>query len=70
VFLYRLIGLLVYELDRFAQRDDNMLDSTFVQMIRVITRAVVIAIGAIYLLSPGHPQELFRQHHDHAGQTF
>ena len=50
VFLYRLIGLLVYELDRFAQRDDNMLDSTFVQMIRVITRAVVIAIGAIYLL--------------------
>ncbi len=50
VFLYRLIGLLVYELDRFAQRDDNMLDSTFVQMIRLITRAVVIAIGAIYLL--------------------
>jgi MscS family membrane protein len=50
VFLYRLIELLVYELDRFAQRDDNMLDSTFVQMIRLITRAVVIAIGAIYLL--------------------
>jgi MscS family membrane protein len=50
VFLYRLIELLVYELDRFAQRDDNMLDITFVQMIRLITRAVVIAIGAIYLL--------------------
>ena len=50
VFLYRLIELLVYELDRFAQRDDNMLDSTFVQMIRLITRVVVIAIGAIYLL--------------------
>jgi small-conductance mechanosensitive channel len=50
VFLYRLIELLVYELDRFAQREDNMLDSTFVQMIRLITRVVVIVVGAIYLL--------------------
>jgi len=50
VFLYRLIELLVYELDRFAQREDNMLDSTFVQMIRLITRVVVIVIGAIYLM--------------------
>jgi MscS family membrane protein len=50
VFVYRLIELLVYELDRFAQREDNMLDSTFVQMIRLITRVVVIVIGAIYLL--------------------
>ena len=50
VFLYRLIELLVYELDRFAQREDNMLDSTFVQMIRLIARVVVIVIGAIYLL--------------------
>jgi MscS family membrane protein len=50
VFLYRLIELLVYELDRVAQREDNMLDSTFVQMIRLITRVVVIVIGAIYLM--------------------
>jgi small-conductance mechanosensitive channel len=49
VFLYRLIELLVYELDRL-QREDNMLDSTFVQMIRLITRVVVIVVGAIYLL--------------------
>jgi MscS family membrane protein len=50
VFVYRLIELLVYELDRFAQREDNMLDSTFVQMMRLIARVVVIVIGAIYLL--------------------
>ncbi|MGD2268763.1 MAG: mechanosensitive ion channel family protein [Desulfobacterales bacterium] len=50
VFLYRLIELLVYELNRFAQREDNMLDSTFVQMIRLIARVVVIVVGAIYLL--------------------
>jgi small-conductance mechanosensitive channel len=50
VFLYRLIELLVYELDRFVQREDNMLDRTFVQMIRLITRVVVIVIGAIYLM--------------------
>ncbi|UCH19543.1 MAG: mechanosensitive ion channel [Deltaproteobacteria bacterium] len=50
VFLYRLIELLVYELDRFAQREDNMLDRNFVQMIRLIARVVVIVVGAIYLL--------------------
>ena len=50
VFVYRLIELLVYELNRFAQREDNMLNSTFVQMMRLIARVVVIVIGAIYLL--------------------
>ncbi len=50
VFFYRLIELLVYELDRFAKREDNMLDNTFVQMIRLIARVVVFVIGAIYLL--------------------
>jgi hypothetical protein len=49
VFVYRLIELLVYELDRFAQREDNMLDSTFVQMMRLIARVVVIVIGAAAL---------------------
>ena len=50
VFIYRLIELLVYELSNFAQREDNLLDQTFVQMMRMIARIVVVVFGAIYLI--------------------
>jgi MscS family membrane protein len=50
VFIYRLIELLVYELTNFAQREDNLLDQTFVQMMRLIARIIVIIFGAIYLV--------------------
>ena len=50
VFIYRLIELLVYELSNFAQRKDNLLDQTFVQMMRMIARIVVVVFGAIYLI--------------------
>ncbi len=50
VFIYRLIELLVYELANFAQREDNLLDQTFVQMMRLIARIMVIVLGAIYLI--------------------
>ncbi len=50
VFLYSLIELLVFELAKFAEREDNLLDKSFVQMMRMIARIVVIGIGAIYLL--------------------
>jgi small-conductance mechanosensitive channel len=50
VFVYRLIELLVYELANLAQREDNLLDQTFVQMMRLIARIVVIVFGAIYLI--------------------
>ena len=50
MFIYHLIELLVYELSNFAQREDNLLDQTFVQMMRLIARIVVVVFGAIYLI--------------------
>jgi MscS family membrane protein len=50
VLIYRLIELLVHELASFAQREDNLLDQTFVQMMRLIARIIVIVFGAIYLI--------------------
>jgi MscS family membrane protein len=50
LFVYRLIELLIFELSKFAEREDNLLDKSFVQMMRMITRIIVIVFGAIYLL--------------------
>jgi small-conductance mechanosensitive channel len=50
VFIYRLIELLVYELANFARREDNLLDQTFVQMMRLVARIIVIVVGAVYLI--------------------
>jgi hypothetical protein len=50
IFVYLLIELLVFELAKFAEREDNLLDKSFVQMMRMITRIIVIVFGAIYLL--------------------
>jgi MscS family membrane protein len=50
IFIYRLSELLVHELANFAQREDNLLDQTFVQMMRLIARIIVIVFGAIYLI--------------------
>ena len=50
IFVYRLIELLVFELAKFAEREDNLLDKSFVQMMRMIARIIVIVIGGIYLL--------------------
>jgi small-conductance mechanosensitive channel len=50
IFVYRLIELMVFELSKFAEREDNLIDKTFVQMMRMIARIIVIVIGAIYLL--------------------
>lgn len=50
IFIYRLIELLVYELASFAEREDNLLDQTFVQMMRLIARIIVIVFAAIYLI--------------------
>ena len=50
ILLYRLIELLVHKLTSVAQREDNLLDQTFVQMMRLIARIIVIVFGAIYLI--------------------
>jgi MscS family membrane protein len=50
LFVYRLLAVLEYELTKYAQREDTAVDQTFVQMVRIFTRVIVIAVGAIYLL--------------------
>jgi MscS family membrane protein len=50
LFLYRLLDVLEYQLTRFVMRDDNEFDMNFVQMVRVVTRTIVIIFGFIYLL--------------------
>ena len=50
VFLYRLVDLVAHELTRVAQREDNLLDQTFVQMIRYFARLIVGVVGAIFLI--------------------
>jgi len=49
-FVYRLIELMVFELTKYASREDNLLDQWFVQFMRMITQIVVIVVGMIYLL--------------------
>lgn len=50
IFIYRLIELMVFELTKYASREDNLLDQTFVQLMRMIIKIVVIVVGAISLL--------------------
>jgi len=50
LFIYRLLDVLEYELTKFAQREETPVDQTFVQMIRLFARVIVIVIGSIYLI--------------------
>jgi len=50
LFVYRLIELMAFELTQYAARDDNLLDQSFVHMMRMIAKIAVIVIGIIYLL--------------------
>ena len=50
LFVYRLLDIIEYELKKFVQRDDNQFDQNLVQMVRIVTRVLVIVLGVIYLL--------------------
>ncbi len=50
LFLYRLIELMVFELSKYAAREDNLLDQSFVQLMRMVAKTVVIAVGIVYLM--------------------
>ena len=41
---------MVFELTKYAARDDNLLDQSFVHMMRMIAKIAVIVVGVIYLL--------------------
>ena len=50
LFVYRLLDILEYELGKMAQKEDTLIDNTFVQMIRMFARIIVIVVGGIYLV--------------------
>ena len=50
LFVYRLLDILEYELGKIAQREDSLIDKTFVQMIRMFARILVLLVGGIYLV--------------------
>jgi len=50
LFVYRLLDVLQFELAKYASREETPVDQTFVQMIRIFARVIVIVIGSIYLL--------------------
>jgi len=50
VFAYRLLDILEYELTKLVAREDNKLDRNFVQLVRIVSRVLVVAFGVIYLL--------------------
>jgi small-conductance mechanosensitive channel len=49
-FAYRLLNVIEYELNRYAERDDTKLDKNIARLIRMVARIVVIVFGVIYLL--------------------
>ena len=50
IFLYKMLSVIEYELTRFVGRDDNELDVNFVQMIRIVSKVLIVLFGSIYLL--------------------
>ncbi|MBW2030906.1 MAG: mechanosensitive ion channel family protein [Deltaproteobacteria bacterium] len=50
LFVYRLLDVLEYELTRYAEREETPVDRTFVQMVRLFARVIVIVVGSVYLI--------------------
>ena len=50
LLIYNLLDIVDSRMNRLVERDDNLLDKTFAQMIRLILRLVVLTVAAIYLI--------------------
>ena len=50
LLVFKLLEIVEYELIRYVEREDNLLDKSFAQMIRLLLRFLVIIIAAIYLI--------------------
>ena len=50
VFLYQMLDVVEYELTKFVRREDNEFDMNFVQMVRIVSKVLVVLFGSIYLL--------------------
>ncbi len=50
IFLYQMLDVVEYELTKFVKREDNEFDMNFVQMVRIVSKVLIVLFGAIYLL--------------------
>ncbi len=50
IFLYQMLDVVEYELTKFVRRKDNEFDMNFVQMVRIVSKVLIILFGSIYLL--------------------
>ncbi len=50
IFLYQMLSVVEYELTKFVGRDDNEFDMNFVQMVRIVSKVLIVLFGSIYLL--------------------
>jgi len=49
-FLYRLLTVLEYELNRVARRGEGKIDRNIIQFIRMTAKILVVVLGAVYVL--------------------
>jgi len=49
IFLYRMLDVVEYEVTKFVKREDNEFDMNFVQMVRIVSKVLIVLFGAIYL---------------------
>ncbi len=49
-FIYRLLTVLEFELNRIAQRGEGRIDQNIIQFIRMAAKILVVALGAVYVL--------------------
>lgn len=50
LFVYRLLAVLEFELNRMARRKDSKLDRNIIQFIRMSSKILVVVLGAVYIL--------------------
>ena len=49
-FAYRMLDIMEYQLSQYVKREDNLYDLSFVQVVRLVTRFVVVLLGSIYVV--------------------
>jgi len=50
IFLYQMLEIVEYELTKFVSREDNEFDLNFVQIVRIVSKVLIVLFGSIYLL--------------------
>lgn len=50
LLVYKLLDIIDNELNRYVEREDNLLSKNFAQMVRLFLRLTVLVIGAVYLI--------------------